>query len=575
MLISKKGRNIAGKHQLHKIAIEDLKQNNHDNTELIDKTNKSILLYLYDDNFQRIITTELSKDGEKILLKWRGLRNKKWQRLFAYESKDYKITPVGFISQNTLAVLSNKETDKMALQEFDIKTQQLGKILFQHPLYDLIDADFNIDGILTSVHFIQHGVHTKQYFDQDIKKFSARLKKTFKGKSTFIIGKDKSQNIILLYTSASDSPGKLYIYNKSKDIIKRLYNASPDLKKYTFSKTMPIKVKSADGTQLEAFLTRPSGLDHKTLLVMPHGGPIGIQETDDFDPAIQYLVNRGFSILRVNFRGSSGYGKAFLEQGVGQFGQLIEQDISAAVSNITSNLQFDNICSIGSSYGGYSSVMLAMKHPKIYDCVVAAFGIYDLPLLFNSSNFRSGKEHHDFIAKVVGELDDSHKTLSPVYSAHKLKAPLLLIAGKEDDISGIEQSNRFKYVLNKLDHDVETLFYGGTGHGHTSWWGERHQVAAIVDFLNRKLSLNSDKKSEFIEDKVAISKDFEILADALNFEGKVENNQERAFDYYKKAAELGNARAIFNIGSHYHRGQFVEKNIDTAIEYYVKSAELG
>ena len=576
VLFSKNGNRKSGKNQLYKILIDDLKNNDFKNAQLIDKTNRKIASYFYDDKFERIITTELSKDSKEVIFKWRSIYNSKWQLLFTYNSENYQISPKGFLTEDKISVLSNKDTDKIALHEFDIKTQTLGKVLFQHPKYDLTNVEIGNNGNIKSVHFYQSGVYTKQYFNQHDRKFSSRLTKTFKDRSSFIIDSDKNGTKHLIYTTASDYPGAYFIYDKSKDKITRLYESYPDLEQYSFAKTIHIPVTSPDGTKLEAFLTKPITKDHNALLVMPHGGPIGVQETDYFNANVQFLANRGFTILRVNFRGSSGFGKAFLEQGVGQFGQLIEQDITAAVNKVQESQKYKHVCSIGSSYGGYSSVMLAIKHPKQYQCVVAAYGIYDLPLLFNTSNYRSGKEYHDYIAKVVGKLDESHLKLSPAYMAEKLHSPLLLIAGQNDEISGIEQSNRFNYLLKQKSKTVETIFYDKTGHGHSSWWGERHEMASTVDFLYRTLSIDEPKSTEISEDEnKALATDYALLADSYDFEQKVSKAPEKSYRYYMKAAEYQNSRALFNIGSYYHRGELVKNNINTAVEHYIKSAELN
>ena len=576
VLFAKKDKKKPHYHRLYKILIEDLKSNNFKRAQLIDKTKKDIVSYFYDNRLKRIITTEVNDESETVTLKWRPLKNLNWNTLLTYNGGDYRIIPAGFITENVLAVLSNKNTDKIALHEFDITSQTLGKVLFQHPKYDLTNAEINNKGEVESVHYYQKGIYKKHHFDLQNKKLASRLEKTFKNQTAYVIDYDRSQMMNLIYTVASDYPGAYYLYDKSKDKIIRLYASYPELENYTFANTEFISVTGSDGTELEAFITQPKGIDHNTLLVMPHGGPIGIQETDYFNKNIQYLVNRGFTVLRVNFRGSAGYGKSFLEQGVGQFGKLIEEDITAAVNQVTGSHQYKHVCSIGSSYGGYSSVMLSMKHPEQYQCVIAAYGVYDLPLLFNTSNYRSGEDYQKYIAKVVGKLDDLHLNLSPVYSPEKLKAPLLLIAGKQDEISGIEQTNRFNFMLKRNKKPVETIFYGQTGHGHSSWWGERHEMASTVDFLYRTLSLKEPEYKELKEDEnTSLATDYVLLADSYDFEQRVKRDPKKAYRYYLKAAEHKEKRALFNIGSYYHRGELVEQNIETAIEYYEESSALG
>jgi len=573
VLFTKKNRK--NRHVLYKVALNDLKNNHLQNATILDISEKNIGDYFFDVRFKRIVTTEVEPETNNIILKWRPLKSKKWQTLLIFKDKDYQFTPVGFINEDLLAVLSNKDTDKVVLHEFNIKTQTLGKILFQHQKYDLANAELDENGALQSAHFYKHGLYTKQYFDPQNKNFSARLSKTFQGKTAFIIDSSLDGSINLIYTVSSDHPGRFLLYDNTTDKLQGIEYSYPKLEDYVFAKTEHININGADGTSLEAFLTKPKSgsLDHKTLLVMPHGGPIGVQEVDYFSAKIQYLVNQGFSILRVNFRGSSGFGKAFLEQGVGQFGKLIEQDITSAVNHVTKKYKFNHMCSMGSSYGGYSSVMLAMKYPSKYQCVVAAYGIYDLPLLFNESNYRASDEFRKTIASVVGELNESHISSSPVYMADKLQSPILLIAGTEDNIATIEHTNRFNYVLQKYNKDIKRIDYQRTGHGHSTLWGARHEVLSVVDFLYKTLAIprpKPDKLSD--EESAAIAEDYALLADSYNFEYRVEQNTQLAHEYYTSAAKYKHNRSLFNLGAYYHQGEIVEKSFIKALKYYKESA---
>ncbi|CAH9053534.1 hypothetical protein PSECIP111854_01189 [Pseudoalteromonas sp. CIP111854] len=572
------GRRNNQHHRLYKVPIDDFKYSfsKMKNAKLLDDAQKEIIGYSYDNHFERIITTELDLQNKEIIFRWRELSSSTWHTLFSYSPKDYHIIPAGFISEDVIAVLSNKNTDKVALHEFDIKTQTLGKVLFEHPQYDLIDAQFNKQGQLKSVSYYQKGVYTSQHFDLTKKKLTTQLKKALDNHEVYIIDSDHSNTKKLLYVNSASHPGAYYLYDSNINRIELLYESFPDLMSFNFAPSKYLSVTSKDGTKLDAFLTTPTGIDHDTLIVMPHGGPIGIHETDYFDPNIQYLANRGFSVLRVNFRGSAGYGKTFLQQGVGQFGQLIEQDITATVNQVLQSHQYKNVCAMGSSYGGYSSVMLAMKHPQQYSCVVAAYGIYDLPLLFNTSNYRSGDEYRSHIEGVVGKLDDSLTKLSPVYTAHKLQAPLLLIAGVDDEVSGIEQSNRFKFVLEQNNKSVDPVFYRKTGHGHSSWLWERHEAILKADFLYTTLGLKThDIKTLNEMEKESLREDYMLLADSFEFGYLVEKDAKKSYRYYLKAAELEDARALFNIGSFFHRGQMVEYDFKKAMANYEQSANLG
>jgi dipeptidyl aminopeptidase/acylaminoacyl peptidase len=575
LMFAKRKNNKTQNHQLFIIDINELLSGNFDDAYELEHNENSIVNYHFDNKLNRVMTGVYNEENKSIVIKSLPISGGRWETIITLENTDYDIEPLGFISENSLAVLTNKDSDKMVLRSFNIKEQTLGKIIYQHPIYDLISAGFTDEGLLDFVMFKQHGLNRKLYFDKGRSDFRKRLAKTFPNKEVYIVDRVASKNISLLYANGSDEPGQYYVYNQEVDKAANFFPSYTKLLDQKFFASTQLTVKTKDNTELEAFLTLPKGLDHSTLLVMPHGGPIDVQESDRFNKAVQYYASRGFSILRVNFRGSAGFGKEFLEQGVGEFGKKIEQDITAAVTQVKQIHKFKYQCAIGASYGGYSSTMLAINTPKEYDCVIGAFGIYDLPLLFNASNYRSGSSYQKDIERVVGKYDENLNAVSPVYLAKKLKAPILLIAGREDDIADFEHTNRLKYILNKLNHPVETMFYQKTGHGHSSWEGDIHEAAITYDFLMRTLQLETPASDLDENSKQAIADDYIAIADGYNFNNLVDNDDEKAFEYYQKSAHYGHPRANFNIGSHYHAGDKVSLDLNKAIDYYRTAASLN
>ncbi|WP_371196247.1 prolyl oligopeptidase family serine peptidase, partial [Glaciecola sp. SC05] len=564
------------RHSLYKIDIEDLKNDIFSSTDLIDQGDEDLVRYFYDDSYQRIIGVFYDVDSDQIILSFRELANKAWQTIITYEDQDFNMSPIGFLGANEVAVLTNKQTDTVVLQSYNFKSQELGEILYQHDLYDLTDATLSANGELLSVEYIQSGLPQTEWVINSGNRLASRLAKTFENGVPVIIDASEALERNLIFVAGSDNPGEYFLYEKAVDKIVKLIDKYPQLSELSFPVTESFKVKLDDATNIEAFITKPSGLDLNTLLVMPHGGPIGVRDYSFFTPDIQYLVNRGFTVLRVNFRGSSGYGKAFLDSGRGEFGQLIEQDISKVVEQVIAKNNYDNICAIGASYGAYSSMMLAIKHPEIYQCVVASYGIYDLPLLFNYSNYRTGEAFQETIAKVVGEYSPDKKEQSPVYFADKLNVPVLIIAGKNDIIAGFEQSNRMRYMLDKFGKEVEHIFYKNSGHGHSNWYLDRHESAYIVDYLYRKLNIEAPFATDLDGYSAqALAYDNLIIADELDHDKHIAQDRARAFDYLQRASAYGNPRAIFNEGAHYHRGDQVDFDIQRAISLYERSLELG
>ncbi|WP_289029731.1 prolyl oligopeptidase family serine peptidase [uncultured Paraglaciecola sp.] len=557
-------------HRIYKSTIEDVETNKISKQQRFSKELNKGLFYHYDPQSDAILSATL-KD-EKLQFWYLKNNATNWKKYLEL-NREIKFTPIGFLSENKLAVLTNKDLNLVSLLEFDIETQTMGKILYQHPMYDLTNATLNPIGQgVKSVQFIDHGVPTNHYFNQSDISLDKSLKHTFEDQQVTTIDASFDNNFKIIATFSSDNPGDYYYFDQQQKEAMYLKSRFKNMEEYSLTKSKTFEVAVDDGTSLEAILTIPEDNSNGVLLVYPHGGPVGIRDLATFNPEIQYLASRGYSILNVNFRGSSGFGKEFLEHGKEQFGQLIEKDITAVVNQVKQHHKFDKMCSIGASYGGYSAVMLAMYHPQDYQCVVSLFGIYDLPHLFNATNYKTLNENRKKIAEIVGEFDSSLEKISPFYFVEKLQSPILLMAGMLDEVADFEQANRMKYRLKQLNKDVEYLFYQNSGHGHSRWFGDQHQFAFIDDYIRRKLDLSYPSGEQA---KIARQDDLMAIADGYNSKTFAKDDQEKALKYYQKAAELGNGRALFNVGSYYHRGKIVDKDISQAIEFYKRSLAAG
>lgn len=560
---------------LYYITLEQLRTGDFENALEVEEERDDVLSYSVDESYRRLIAMFFDEDDGSIYGKFRELKGEEWMPLFSSNDHEEDIKPVAFIDNTSLAVLTNKDSDKIGLYRFDISTGQIKEALYVHDQYDLTDAKLTDEGNVLAVSYIENGQPRVEWLESFSQKITARFGKTFEGDSPLIIASNLSGSRLLILVHGANNPGHYYVYKREEDVLLRLLSLYPDLEKYTYPTHNIIKVKAENDTVIEAYLTKPKGFDHNTLIVMPHGGPIGVRDYNLFSADVQYLANRGFTVLRINFRGSEGFGKKFKDQGRGEFGKQIEADISLVVDQVLSGNKFNHVCAMGSSYGAYSSIMLSLKHPELYECVIASYGVYDLPLLLNYSNLRSGEEYEESWARILGDNTLDKKDFSPLYLAQNINVPVLLIAGKKDQIAGFEQSNRMRYVLKKLNKDVEPLFYNSAGHGHHNWYGDRHEYAYVVEFLIKTLNLPPVKIEELSADNIkAITYDYTVLADGFNNKN-LTKNRDVSLAYTRLASEFGEGRLTFNLGAYYHRGDGVEKDIAEAIKYYKKAAEQG
>jgi len=561
---------------LYRINVVNLQSSSFNDKTRVDAATPDLIRYVYDAGLKRIIGIFFDKNSKQVEMRYREYVGGEWQKILTFKEAKYTLMPIGFISENQVAVLTNKNTDKIVLQKFDTVEQKLGAVLYQHDMYDLTDAWLNSSGQALAVEYYKGGTPQKEWLANDALNWDDALKQHFAPNAPFVINVDAEQQKALIYLSSGTLPGQYHMYDAANDESSKLLSLYPKLDDISFASTSSFKVTVQDDIQVEAYLTRPNGVDHKALLVMPHGGPLGVREDNLFRPDVQMLANRGFSVLRINFRGSSGYGKAFQQQGVGQFGKQIEADISAVVQHVLAQQNYQHICAMGSSYGAYSSVVLASENPRLYDCVVAGFGIYDLPLLFNASNYRSGDDFGQYIAAVVGENTADKVEVSPVYYAEKLQAPVLILAGKKDAIAGFEQSNRMRYMLERANKDVEYYFYENSGHGHDNYLLDHHELALTLDFLYRQLGIPISAPGDLSEQDVElIARQYMLIADGYDNERMMPIDIEKSAQYLSKAKDYGHPRAFFNLAAHHSQGKVLALDLLKAREYYETAALLG
>ena len=234
----------------------------------------------------------------------------------------------------------------------------------------------------------------------------------------------------------------------------------------------PIKYKARDGLTIPGYLTMPLDRpDHGLpLIVMPHGGPFA-RDTWDYDPYVQFLASRGYVVLQPNFRGSTGYGKDYVEKGYGQWGRGMQDDVDDGVDWLIKSGKVDakRVCIMGASYGGYAALWGAIRNPEKYRCAVSLSGVTDLPGMLRADrrSFNAPRYFRDWQSHVRGEdkkvdLD----TVSPLAQAARLNVPVLIAHGEKDDNVLPKQAHQMVKAL-AAKPNVEALFYKDEGHGLT------------------------------------------------------------------------------------------------------------
>ncbi|WP_119718741.1 alpha/beta hydrolase family protein [Cognatilysobacter tabacisoli] len=293
----------------------------------------------------------------------------------------------------------------------------------------------------------------------------------------------------LVYLRSDVNPGDYYIFDNVAKKADHLVSRREWFDPAAMAPMRPVSFVARDGLPIHGYLSTPEGSQGKSMpmVVLPHGGPFGIQDNWGFDTDVQLLARAGYAVLQVNYRGSSGYGRAFQQAGAKQWGGTMQDDLTDATKWAIKEGIADpsRICLYGGSYGGYASLMGVAKEPSLYRCAVGYVGVYDLPTM-QRADARESKRFANWSSEWVGS-GDLLVANSPTRLADRIKVPVFLAAGGEDEIAPIAHSRMMEQALRKANVPVETLYYDTEGHGFYKDEHRREYYTRLLAFLSRHL----------------------------------------------------------------------------------------
>jgi dipeptidyl aminopeptidase/acylaminoacyl peptidase len=267
--------------------------------------------------------------------------------------------------------------------------------------------------------------------------------------------------------------------------------AYPDLRTEDLSPMDPVEFRARDGLVIRGYLTtsRSAGKQRQPMVVLVHGGPHGASDTYEFDPEAQLLASRGYAVLQVNFRGSGGRGRGFETAGYGEWGRLMQDDITDGVRWAIADGVADpaRVCIMGTSYGAYSALAGSFREPELFRCAIGISGVYDLPTMFDRGDIQETKLGVRYMKEVIGSDPEDLRRRSPTYNAEKIKAAVLLIHGTADERAPITHAVKMKAALEKAGNPPEWLTEAGEQHGFQD---QKHRAGAyerILEFLRKHI----------------------------------------------------------------------------------------
>jgi dipeptidyl aminopeptidase/acylaminoacyl peptidase len=411
--------------------------------------------------------------------------------------------PIGFSRDDKVAyILSNNPRGPDSVLAREVASGQT-RVLFQDKRVDPTriiyeDSIVDIGSLLTPPGRVPVGLvlmdgkpRTVFFDDKDPKALLYKsLEAAFPGEFVAIDSLTANDGVALVEVSGDHNPGDFYLFdiaNKKADyLLSRSDWFAPD----KLAEVRPISLKSRDGLDLHGYVTLPRGMGEKSLplVVMPHGGPFGIQDTWRFDKDAQLLAAAGYAVLQINFRGSGGYGSAFQKAGVRQWGLKMQDDVTDATRWAVQEGIADpaRICIYGASYGAYASLMGVAKEPGTYRCAAGYVGVYDLPMMHTRGDTQRAKWGRNYIRDWVGEVSNL-AAVSPTNMADRIKAPVFLAAGGEDERAPIQHTELMERRLKAAGVPVESFYARTEGHGFYKPENQQEYYTRLLAFFNRHL----------------------------------------------------------------------------------------
>jgi dipeptidyl aminopeptidase/acylaminoacyl peptidase len=405
--------------------------------------------------------------------------------------------PVHFAKDNRRVYMeTNKGTDLVRLTLFDPES---GKedLVESDPLnrVDLGNALFSrsTDELIATVYEDEKTrfVWKNKAFEADYK----LLQQKFPGKEIGLASSTSDERLFIVSARSDVDPGSTYLFDRSTKAVTLQYQIRDKLPRAALSPMTAIRYKSSDGLEIPAYLTLPKGYPSNglPLIVFPHGGPWA-RDAWGYSGITQFLANRGYAVLQPNFRGSTGYGKKFLDAGNKQWGEKMQDDLTWGVKYLVAQGTADpkRVGIMGGSYGGYATLAGVAFTPDVYSAAVSIVGPSNLITLLGSipPYWEAGRKMFD--ARLGNPATPEGKALlerqSPLNSVAKIRTPLMVMQGANDPRVNRAESEQIVIALRDRGAPVEYILAPDEGHGFARPINNLASFAAAEKFLAAHLN---------------------------------------------------------------------------------------
>ncbi|MCP4727274.1 MAG: S9 family peptidase, partial [bacterium] len=461
--------------------------------------------WLADHDLKVRAAVALNQDNGSTILRIRDTEGSPWRDLIVWpfgetgmlEGYGSEIAVAFTADGNSMYVQSAFGENTTRLAKVDTKTGDILEIVASDPkmclwnvtgatLYDKLQVLFEPGTMevqaLGFEYFKPEWRAVKSEFRSDFRIFSDTHDGVFN-----IVDRDLSGRHWLVQYYNDHKPGAVFYYDRSSKKMTQLFRTNTHLDNYTFAPMEPVEITARDGLKIPCYLTLPVGIEHKNLpLVMNiHGGPWA-RDDWGYKMTTQWLANRGYAVMQVNYRGSTGFGKEFMNAGTGEWGVGgMQNDITDAVKWAVDQgiADPDRVGIWGTSYGGFAVLAGLTFTPDVYKCGIDVCGPANVNTFIDSFPDWWGPIKKRWLLRIGGDInvledEEFSRKISPFYHIDKITAQLMIVHGVNDPRVAISESDQIVNTMRKNDLDVTYIVFPDEGHGVGKY-------ANYVDYLGR------------------------------------------------------------------------------------------
>ena len=435
----------------------------------------------------------ITSDGVNTSILHRASESDKFKSILTTDFK-VSVSPLFFTFDNkNLYVASNRGRDKSGIFKFDVNNAEEGELIFEHDEVDVSGLMYSRKRkVITGVSYTV-AKSEMVFFDKWRENIQEKLEEKLPGYEVGITSFSKDETKAVVVSYSDKSRGTYYYYDVEKNQLTELGEISPWLNENNMAEMKPVKYQSRDGLTIHGYLTLPKGSNGKNLpvVVNPHGGPWA-RDTWGYRSEIQFLANRGFAVFQMNFRGSTGYGREFWERSFKEWGKSMQDDITDGVNWLIDEGIADpkRIAIYGASYGGYATLAGLTFTPDLYACGVDYVGVSSL-FTFMESIPPYWELYRTMLYEMVGHPEkdkDLLSSASPLLHIDKIKVPLFIAQGANDQRVKKSESDQIVEALQKAGVDVPYMVKDNEGHGFYNEENQFDFYRAMEKFLNKHMN---------------------------------------------------------------------------------------